>query len=74
MRTTVRPQIDAIEAGVEMVEEEEIDQNLEDEMVIVLVGVAGAEEIKITTVAPTVLAVVLEHGRCSPARRRRLQA
>ena len=48
MRTAISPDVDAIEEGVEFEVKEEINPDLEDEMIIVLVGVAGAEEIKVT--------------------------
>ena len=48
MRTAVRPQIDRIEAIVQMFVEEEPHPDLEDEMEVVFIGVGGTEEIKVT--------------------------
>ena len=48
MRPTIRPEIDRIEAIIEMLVREEPHPDLEDEMEVVLIGVGGTEEIKVT--------------------------
>ena len=61
MRTAVRPDVNAIEERVELKVKEEVNPNLENEMIIMFIRVICAKEIKITTGALTILAVVLEH-------------
>ena len=60
VRAAVAPHVDAVEAVVELLCDEEFEPDLQHEMIVVLIGAVRAEEIKVTS-HRALAVLVLEH-------------